>query len=154
MPPRQRQHLASIVGANIAALRAKRGWNQTQLAEKLGMGPDSLSRMERGMVAPRFARLELIAEALTCTVAELFFTAEDRARMTPAAWASDTYPTAEQTQQGRRSYRLAEDTAPYGEYPAGGEADYPAANTDRSLDHSTIEEAIFMAERIVALLKQ
>lgn len=151
MPPRQRQHLASIVGANIAALRAKRGWNQTQLAEMLGMGPDSLSRMERGMVAPRFARLERIAEALTCTVAELFFTAEDRARMTPAAWASDTYPTADQTQYGRRAYRLAEDTAPYGEEPQTEPVTTPAR---RCYDNSAVQEAIFMAERIVALLKQ
>lgn len=146
MPPRQRQHLASIVGANIAALRAKRGWNQTQLAEKLGMGPDSLSRMERGLVAPRFGRLERIAETLACPVAELFFTSEDWARMEPVACTPAAYgPTSS------RPYRLAESTAPYGEQVQTEPTVTPLL---RSYDSGAVEEAIFMAERIVALLKQ
>ena len=55
-----------------------RGWNQTEFAERLGIGADSLSRMERGLVAPRFSRLELIANTLECSVAELFMTQSDR----------------------------------------------------------------------------
>ena len=141
MPPRKRQHLASIVGANIAALRAARGWNQTQLAEKLGMGADSLSRMERGVVAPRFARLELIAQILGCTVAELFFTAEDRARRAPVALPTMTY-------------NLKEETAPYGETPVAPVPTTAPATPGRTFDHTTIEEVIFMSERIAALMKQ
>ena len=45
---------------------------QAELAERLGVGNDSLSRIEKGVVAPRFQRLELIAEVLGCTVSELF----------------------------------------------------------------------------------
>ena len=146
MPPRKRQHLASIVGANIAALRAARGWNQTQLAEKLGMGADSLSRMERGVVAPRFARLELFADILGCTVAELFFTAADRARLAPAAAIVPTM-----------TYSLKEETAPYGDNGFGAVAYGKAGTvspTARNIDHTTVEEIIFMSERIAALLKQ
>lgn len=74
----KKQRLATIVGANIAALRKIRGWNQIDFAERLGIGADSLSRMERGLVAPRFSRLEHIANILECSVAELFMTQEDR----------------------------------------------------------------------------
>lgn len=81
MEQHRRQRLATIVGANIAALRKMKGWNQIDLAERLGIGADSLSRMERGLVAPRFSRLELIANALGCSVAELFMTQEDREKL-------------------------------------------------------------------------
>ena len=74
----KRQKLAIIVGANIAAFRKAKGWNQIEFAERLGIGADPLSRMERGLVAPRFSRLELIARTLVCSVAELFMTQADR----------------------------------------------------------------------------
>lgn len=137
-PSLQRQHLASIVGANIAALRALRGWTQTQLAEKLDMGPDSLSRMERGLVAPRFARLERIADALACTVAELFYTAEDRARMLAPAGT---------TTQTRHSLPESPATA----YASGI---IPTAAAKKSYELPDVEEMLFMTERIAALLRQ
>jgi transcriptional regulator with XRE-family HTH domain len=48
------------------------GLTQAELAERLDMGGDSLSRIEKGVVAPRFQRLEGIASALDCAVADLF----------------------------------------------------------------------------------
>ena len=48
------------------------GLTQAELAEQLDMGGDSLSRIENGIVAPRFQRLEAIAKALDCAVADLF----------------------------------------------------------------------------------
>ena len=42
------------------------GWEQIRFPE-----------IERGLVAPRFQRLEEIAEILECSVAELFMTQED-----------------------------------------------------------------------------
>jgi transcriptional regulator with XRE-family HTH domain len=36
------------------------------------MGPDSLSRIENGIVAPRLQRLADIAAALDCSMADLF----------------------------------------------------------------------------------
>ena len=66
------QKLSAIVGANIAARRKLKGWTQAEFAEKMGMGPDSLSRIERGTVAPRFPRLEEMARLLECSPADLF----------------------------------------------------------------------------------
>ena len=48
VPLRKTQKLSAIVGANITARRKLKGWTQAEFAEKMGMGPDSLSRIERG----------------------------------------------------------------------------------------------------------
>ena len=72
MAERRVQRLASIVGACIASRRKQKGLTQAEFAERLGMGADSLSRIEKGVVAPRFSRLEQIAAHLECTVADLF----------------------------------------------------------------------------------
>lgn len=75
--PQGTQHLARTVGANIARRRRHCGMTQAELAEKLGTGADSLSRIEKGVVAPRFGRLEQIARELHCSVADLFRTPDD-----------------------------------------------------------------------------
>lgn len=75
--PQGTQHLAGTVGANIARRRRHCGMTQAELAEKLGTGADSLSRIEKGVVAPRFGRLEQIARELHCSVADLFRTSDE-----------------------------------------------------------------------------
>ena len=72
MAARKVQDLASVVGSNISRRRKELGMTQANLAEQLGMGPDSLSRIEKGIVAPRFQRLADTAKALDCAVADLF----------------------------------------------------------------------------------
>ena len=72
MSQQKRQGLAAIVGANIQMFRESRGWKQAELAKKLNIGADSLSRVEHGFTAPRFERLARIADILGCHVAELF----------------------------------------------------------------------------------
>ena len=72
MPKVNKQPLASIVGANIVAFRQAKGWTQIELAQKAGMAADYLSRIERGFVAPRFNRIEKLAQLLGCAPAELF----------------------------------------------------------------------------------
>ena len=62
--PQKRQKLSVIVGGNIMARRKLRGWTQAEFAEQMGMGADSLSRIERGTVAPRFPRIEEMARLL------------------------------------------------------------------------------------------
>jgi len=69
---RKTQSVAAVVGGNISARRKLLRYTQAELAEKLNMGPDSLSRIEKGVVAPRFQRLADIAAALDCQIAELF----------------------------------------------------------------------------------
>lgn len=90
MSERKRQRLATIVGANITARRKLMGWNQAAFAERLGIGADSLSRIERGLVAPRFPRLEQMAELLDCPIADLFQTQEGRKR----SYSADSLPLA------------------------------------------------------------
>jgi transcriptional regulator with XRE-family HTH domain len=64
--------LAKAVGGIIYEKRKALGLTQAVLAEKLGIGQQSLSRIEQGRMAPKFERLQDIAEALECGVADLF----------------------------------------------------------------------------------
>ena len=71
MPDKTKQ-LARIVGDNINNRRKKRKLTQEALADMVGIGQQSLSRMEKGKIAPRFDRLQRLAEVLGCQVADLF----------------------------------------------------------------------------------
>ena len=53
------------------------GMTQIELANRLNMAPDALSRIENGFVAPRFNRIEEITKILHCSVAELFRERDD-----------------------------------------------------------------------------
>ena len=64
--------IAKQLGATIAKKRRSLGLTQAQLAEKLDIGQDALSRMEKGRISPKLTRLPYIAAALDCSVAELF----------------------------------------------------------------------------------
>jgi transcriptional regulator with XRE-family HTH domain len=57
--------------------RKRRNLTQERLAEMVGIGQQSLSRMEQGHIAPRFERLQGFAAALGCTVADLFKQEDD-----------------------------------------------------------------------------
>ena len=72
MASRKIQSVAAVVGGNISARRKLLRYTQAELAEKLNMGPDSLSRIEKGVIAPRFQRLADIAAALDCSISDLF----------------------------------------------------------------------------------
>ena len=77
MKQKAKNDVARLVGANIAARRKQKGMTQAQLGKKLGIGTDSVCRMERGTMAPRFQRLQDIASALDCSIADLFKTREE-----------------------------------------------------------------------------
>ena len=64
--------LAKVLGDNIANRRRKLGLTQMVLAERLGIGQDSLSRMEKGIISPKIARLRDFAAILECSVVSLF----------------------------------------------------------------------------------
>ena len=69
-------------GAIVSERRNLLGLSQEALAERVGISQESLSRMEKGVIAPRFERLQLFAEALGCSISDLFQTqsqASDRA---------------------------------------------------------------------------
>ena len=52
------------IGSEIAELRAKQGLTQEQLAEKLGIKQQSVSRIELGLFSVGFDMLQKIADAL------------------------------------------------------------------------------------------
>lgn len=60
------------LGKKISSRRKKLGMTQEQLAEKLGVVHQALSRIEQGHTAPKMDRLPAIAQALQCTVSDLF----------------------------------------------------------------------------------
>jgi transcriptional regulator with XRE-family HTH domain len=68
-----KKQLSKIVGENIAKQRKKLNLTQEKLAEMINIDQAAISRMENGTVVPKFDRLEAIADALQCTVAELFY---------------------------------------------------------------------------------
>ena len=64
--------LAKVIGDNIASRRRELGLTQMVLAERLGIGQDALSRMEKGLISPKISRLREFGVALECSVASLF----------------------------------------------------------------------------------
>jgi len=64
--PRKANVIAITVGQNIQFRRKKRKLTQEALAEMVGIGQQSLSRMEKGRIAPRIERLQDFAVALGC----------------------------------------------------------------------------------------
>lgn len=66
------RHVTRLFGAQIAAQRKAKGMTQETLAETLGISQESLCRMEKGLIVPRFERLFDFARALDCSIADLF----------------------------------------------------------------------------------
>ncbi len=64
--------LTNIFGNNIRKSRKGLYLTQVELAERLGIGQQSLSRIESGVTAPKFERLEDIEDVLQCSVSALF----------------------------------------------------------------------------------
>lgn len=71
--------LAKAVGKLIAQRRQERSWTQSQLAEKLGVGYEAVSRMERGVIVPTIGKLKQLAEVFNCPIDELLFETSSRA---------------------------------------------------------------------------
>lgn len=72
MKEKRLSSVAGLVGNNIAERRKQKHMTQARMGELLGITTDSLCRMERGIIAPRFHRLADIAAILGCSVADLF----------------------------------------------------------------------------------
>lgn len=60
----QGSKLGLTLGANISERRKKLGWTQAELAERIGVDTETVSRFERGSNLPSLQRLEKIAEIL------------------------------------------------------------------------------------------
>lgn len=65
------ESLGGRLSKNIAIRRKELGLTQAQLAEKLGVETETLSRFERGKNLPSLATLEKLANLLLVSVADL-----------------------------------------------------------------------------------
>lgn len=64
--------LREQVGGLIRHHRDRAGLNQTELADRVGMAQETISRMERGAFAPSFETLVDLANALSVEVRDFF----------------------------------------------------------------------------------
>ena len=71
MSKNKSKHLAELVGQAIARQRVRCKLNQEQVAEKLGIGSEAVSRIERGIVMPNIERLAELAAVFGCETADL-----------------------------------------------------------------------------------
>lgn len=87
--------LAQLLGTRIAELRKSRQWTQAQLAERLQVEPETISRFERGTSTPSLHTLENLASALRVSIGDLLIessTAPDDQAMRISAWLSELEP--------------------------------------------------------------
>lgn len=63
--------LAAHIGRAIARHRMRCKMTQDQVAERLQIGTEAVSRMERGLVTPNLARLFELATLFNCEAADL-----------------------------------------------------------------------------------
>lgn len=71
--------LRKLVGRNIKKLRKLRHWTQAELAERVGIEPVTLARIETGMHFPKDENLICIAKHLNVGVNDLFLIDDDEA---------------------------------------------------------------------------
>lgn len=65
------------IGAKITEVRLTRGLTQAQLAEKVNVSVETISRIERGVSLPSLKTIETIADSLNAPM-KIFFDFEDR----------------------------------------------------------------------------
>ncbi|CAR51494.1 MULTISPECIES: helix-turn-helix domain-containing protein [Burkholderia cepacia complex] len=78
MPKSGTEDLAVAVGKAIAKQRIASGLTQEKVAERLGIGLEAVSRMERGTVIPTVVRLFELADIFACDAADLLTEASNR----------------------------------------------------------------------------
>lgn len=71
MSKTESKQLAELVGQAIARQRLRCQLSQEQIAERLGIGSEAVSRIERGVVMPNVERLVELATIFGCETADL-----------------------------------------------------------------------------------
>ena len=71
--------LIRALGVELKVCRLERGLTQEDLAERLNVGNEAVSRMERGTVPPSVARLHELAGIFKCSVCDLLIESSARA---------------------------------------------------------------------------
>ncbi len=75
MQKKQITDVRALLGSRIMEKRKEKNLTQTEFADYLNIEQHSLSRIEKGQMAPKLSRLQEIANGLDCTIADLFRTA-------------------------------------------------------------------------------
>ncbi len=65
------QRLAKSIGRAVSSKRIKKGLTQGDVAEKIGVEPETIGRIERGVTLTPIPRLVEIANVLGCPLADL-----------------------------------------------------------------------------------
>jgi transcriptional regulator with XRE-family HTH domain len=63
--------MAKQIAANARRLLRERGWNQQQLAEKVGISRSAINQIMTGKVDPAFSTVQAMADELGVSVGEL-----------------------------------------------------------------------------------
>ena len=108
MPCKEKLKLAVLVGANITAYRKLRNWSQTELAERIEITAVSLSRIERGLAAPRFQTLEKLCQIFDCSASDLFTSAAEGECLPPISRDIAVYSAQLAEQQKQEIAFMAE----------------------------------------------
>ncbi|WP_251546575.1 helix-turn-helix transcriptional regulator [Limosilactobacillus caecicola] len=63
--------IENSIDTQIKKLRCQRGWTQEQLANKMGVSPQTVSNWETGMKVPRMKAFEKLAEIFNVKIGEI-----------------------------------------------------------------------------------
>ncbi|MFG6668505.1 helix-turn-helix domain-containing protein [Halomonas sp. HNIBRBA4712] len=78
MTKTEQRRIASHIGCAIAKRRIRCRLTQEEVAERLGIGNEAVSRIERGRVIPNVVRLMQLSAIFDCETAELLGEASDQ----------------------------------------------------------------------------
>ncbi len=71
--------LTKAIGRVIAKRRTERGMTQEYVAERLGVGYEAVSRIERGAIMPTIGKLIQLAGVFSCPIEDLLVESSNRA---------------------------------------------------------------------------
>ncbi|WP_163934389.1 helix-turn-helix domain-containing protein [Paraferrimonas sp. SM1919] len=66
------QTAQKLIGLNVKIERTRKGWNQSELAHKLGVEQSYVSKVERGEIAASCERVYEIIQVLGCEHTDIF----------------------------------------------------------------------------------
>ncbi len=75
---KEKKNINILVGANIKRERERAGYTQEKFSEMIGMGPKSLSAIERGTVGISLSAFQKVCEVLSVSSDMLLFPTQEK----------------------------------------------------------------------------
>lgn len=75
---KEKKEINVLVGANIKRERERAGYTQEKFSEMIGMGPKSLSAIERGTVGISLSSFRKVCEVLSISSDTLLFSLQEK----------------------------------------------------------------------------